>query len=196
VLSSRLYLITDRIEPVAAAIEGGVDLVQLRNKALDDEAFAALAARMSALCRGRGVPFVINDRVHLVEVTGADGAHVGEDDLAPEEARRILGPGRLLGVSTHDRAELAAAAGRGADYAGLGPMFPTATKTLSRTSGGADLVRSTLGATDLPVFCIGGIGPDNVGELVRAGATRVAVSSAITEAADPAAAARRLITQL
>jgi thiamine-phosphate diphosphorylase len=151
---------------------------------------------MAELCHARGVKFLINDRVHLVARTGADGAHVGEDDLAPEQARRLLGPDRLLGISTHDRAELEAAAGRGADYAGLGPMFPTGTKALTRTPGGAGLVRATLGATGLPVFCIGGIGPDNVGELVSAGATRVAVSSAITQAPDPAAAARALITQL
>jgi thiamine-phosphate pyrophosphorylase len=139
---------------------------------------------------------ILNDRVHLVEAAGANGAHVGEDDLPPEKARAILGPGRLLGVSTHDRAELAAARGRGADHCGLGPMFPTGTKALTRTPRGADLVRECAGATDLPVFCVGGVEPGNVGELVAAGATRVAVSSAIVDSPDPRAAAQQLRERL
>lgn len=192
-MEARLYLITDRIACVAAAIDGGVDLVQLRDKTIDDDAFLERARALAAICHEKNVPLVLNDRVHLVEPAGADGAHVGEDDLPPEQARSILGRGRLLGVSTHDRAELAGAKARGADYAGLGPMFRTATKTSTRTPGGADLVRATVGATDLPVFCIGGITAANAGELVAAGARRFAVSSAIVDAVDPRAAAAELV---
>lgn len=191
-MDARLYLVTAKIEPVAEAIEGGVDLVQLRDKRSDDEGFLRTARELVSICRARGVPVILNDRVHLVAASGADGAHVGEADLPPERARELLGPGLLLGVSTHGRAELAAARGRGADYAGLGPMFPTKTKSLSRAPGGAELVRSTLGATGLPVFCIGGIDASNVAGLVEAGARRIAVSSAICDARDPRAAAAEL----
>jgi len=196
-MDARLYLITDdRLDPVPTAIDGGVDLVQLRHKTLDDDAFLELARRLAKLCHARRVPLILNDRVHLVEPAGADGAHIGEGDMAPEQARDILGPNRLLGISTHSFAELAAARAAGADHCGLGPMFSTATKQLDRPPGGAELVKECHGATNLPVFCIGGITPQNVGELVAAGATRVAVSSAILGAGDPRATAALLRARL
>jgi len=167
-------------------------MVQLREKRLDDAAFAALARKLAALCREGSVPLILNDRVHLVAQTGADGAHVGEADLAPEEARELLGPTRLLGLSTHDRAEVAAAAARGADHVGLGPVFPTTTKPLARRPQGAALVRAVAGATGLPVYPIGGITPANAAALVEAGATRLAVGAGICAAPDPEAAARAL----
>ena len=115
-MDARLYLVTAKIEPVAAAIEGGVEIVQLRDKESDDDGFLRAARELVSICRPRGVPVILNDRVHLVAAAGADGAHVGEADLEPERAREILGPDSLLGVSTHDRAELAAARGRGRTY--------------------------------------------------------------------------------
>lgn len=189
-VEERLYLITPDARPVAAAIEGGVDLVQLRNKELDDEGFLDVARTLVSICHDRGVRLILNDRVHLVEDAGADGAHVGEDDMGADEARTMLGPDRLLGVSTHNAEELAVV--RDADYAGLGPMFSSTTKHVARTPGGAALVQSALGQARVPVFPIGGIDAANVQELVAAGATRIAVGSAICDAADPRAAAAEL----
>ena len=189
-MKERLYLITPDDRPVATAIEGGVELVQLRNKELDDDAFLERARALVLICHDRGVRLILDDRVHLVADAGADGAHVGEDDMDPERARALLGPDRLLGVSTHNGEELAAV--RHADYAGLGPMFATNTKQLARTPGGAALVQSALGHARVPVFCIGGIDTGNVHELVAAGATPIAVGAAICEAADPKAAAAEL----
>lgn len=177
---------------VGAAIEGGVGAVQLRDKEASDAEFLRIARELVPHCRERGVPLLLNDRVHLVEAAGADGVHLGEDDMAPEEARRVLGPGLLVGLSTHDRAEAAAAAARGADYVGLGPMFPTGTKALRRDPGGPALLRSVLGATRLPVYPIGGITSANLPLLVAAGARRAAVSSAICSAPEPRAAAAGL----
>lgn len=198
-MHQKLYLIVtpglcrgDIVETVVAAIAGGVDLVQLRDKEATDVEFLRLARALLPACRARGVPLLLNDRVHLVTACGADGVHVGEDDVPPEEARALLGGGAIVGVSTHDRAEAAAAAGRGADYAGLGPMYATGTKPLARTPGGPDLVRAVAGATALPVFPIGGITAANLPELVAAGATRAAVSRAICAAEDARAAAAAL----
>ncbi|MHC4930618.1 MAG: thiamine phosphate synthase [Planctomycetota bacterium] len=198
-MDARLYLILaprscrgSVAETVRAAVTGGVDLIQLRDKTVADERFVKFAQEIVPICRERNVPLILNDRVHLVARLGAAGVHLGEEDFPPEEARRLLGPDVLIGLSTHDREEVQAAAGRGADYVGLGPMFPTVTKTLTRSPKGAALVRAVQGATHLPLFPIGGIGPENVADLVEAGATRIAVSSAICAAPDPEAAARAL----
>jgi thiamine-phosphate pyrophosphorylase len=196
---ARLYLVLtpqvcagDPLATAAAAIDGGVDLVQLRDKEADDDRFLRLARELAALCHARGVPLILNDRVHLVRAAGADGVHVGEDDAPPEEVEK----GLIVGLSTHDRAEVEAAAARGATYVGLGPMFPTGTKTLARTPRGAALVREALGATALPLFPIGGITAANAPALIAAGATRLAVSSAICAARDPRAAAAELYALL
>ena len=198
-MNASLYLIvTPRLcrggvlATTAAALDGGAGMVQLRDKEASDEEFARLASALATLCRARGVPLILNDRAHLVAATGADGVHVGEGDLAPADVRRRYGTNLLIGLSAHDRAELAAAAGRGADYAGLGPMFATETKALARAPGGAALVRAVAGATELPVFPVGGIDASNAPELIAAGATRLAVSAAICAAADPRAAAQAL----
>lgn len=163
-------------------------MVQLRDKEADDDAFLRLARELVKICRPRGVPLILNDRVHLVRAARADGVHVGEDDTPPEEIDRTL----ILGLSTHDRAEVGAAKGRGATYVGLGPMFPTGTKELRRPPRGATLLREAAEATDLPVFPIGGITAANAADLIAAGATRLAVSSAICAAKDPRAAAASL----
>jgi len=198
--AARLYLIVGEAScrgpwetAVARALSSGVvDLVQLREKALDDAAFVARAARLRALLPPDGPLLVLNDRVHLVAACGADGVHVGDDDLPPEEARRRLGPDLLVGISTHDAAEVAAAARRGADHAGLGPCFPSRTKALVRRPAGAALVAACLPAATVPVFAIGGITPDNVATLAAAGASRVAVGAGILGTDDPAAAARAI----
>jgi len=196
--ASLYFILTPQLCPrgavatAAAALDGGVDAVQLRDKEAPDGAFLRLAIELAAHCRERGVPLILNDRAHLVAEAGADGVHVGEDDLAPEEVRRRYGERLVVGLSTHDRAEVAAATGRGADYVGLGPMFATPTKALTRTPGGAALLRDAADATALPLYPIGGIDAANAGALIAAGATRLAVSAAICQAADPRAAAAEL----
>ncbi len=172
---------------------GGVDLLQLRDKGADDEAFARTAAALLPLARAHGALLLLNDHAALAATLDADGAHVGERDAPPGLARLLLGPERLLGLSTHDAGEVRAARRRPVDYVGLGPCHATGSKELGRTPGGADLVeRAAREAGPLPLFAIGGIGPENVGALVRAGARRVAVGAAVLRAPDPAAALRAL----
>lgn len=177
---------------VEEAIEGGVDLVQLRDKEASDEEFLRLALRVGRVCRERGVPFVLNDRAALVRDAQADGVHVGEHDLPPELLRERFGPDLIVGLSTHGREEVLAAASRGVDYVGLGPVYATETKSLARTPRGPRLVSEAYGATRLPVFPIGGIDARNASVLVACGARRLAVSAAICAAPDPCEAARAL----
>lgn len=171
---------------------GGFQAVQLRDKTSDDASYAKSAGQLARECKTRGVPFLLNDRWHLVDETGADGVHLGQDDAPIEQVRRALGPGAIIGLSTHDRAEVEDAQERGADYVGLGPMFSTTTKNLTLPPGGPALFASVRGATDLPVFCIGGIHEQNLPELIDAGVTQIAVSSGILSARDPAAAAAHM----
>jgi len=184
----RLYLLVScRHGPdvIRGALSGGVDAVQLRDKDADDATYAETSHRLRSLCAG--VPFLLNDRWHLVDETGADGVHLGQGDAPIEQVRRALGPGAILGLSTHDQAEASAARERGADYVGLGPMFETGTKRLTRKPGGAALLASV--RCDLPLFAIGGIDENNLPGLR---APRIAVSRAIADAPDPRAAAERL----
>ncbi|MFQ5844800.1 MAG: thiamine phosphate synthase [Planctomycetota bacterium] len=200
---ARLYLVVTPslcalgpAETAARAVEGGVDVVQLRDPEADDETFLQWAADLRDVCRERGVPFLLNDRVHLVEPSGADGVHVGQRDASPESVRTRLGDGVLVGLSTHNRAEVMDAVCRPVDYVGVGPVFETQTKSLERRPGGPDLVRDVAAAARLPWFAIGGIDATNLASVVDAGAARAAVSRAICSAADPRAAALRLKRRL
>ena len=202
--ATRVYLVLTEAacrrpwrEALAAALESGVvGAVQVREKELADAALTARVREVAGLARAAGALVLVNDRVDLVAPAGADGAHVGEHDLDPLEARRRLGPDLLLGVSTHDRREVALARARGADHAGLGPCFPSGTKRLDRLPRGPALLRDALPAADLPVFPIGGITPQNASLLAAAGAVRVAVGAGVLGAADPAAAARAIAAAL
>lgn len=169
-----------------AALRGGVDLVQWRSP-YDETGLR----RCLEICSAAEVGVVVNDHVQLAIESEAIGAHVGQDDLPAAEARALLGPGRALGVSTHDLEQIRAALCDGADHLGFGPVFPTATKGYSEGLGPA-AVAQALAATELPVFPIGGIGPENLPTLVAAGAHRAAVSSAILQAPDPERAAATL----
>ncbi len=187
----RLYLIVDiaSLPIIPEALAGGVDMVQLRDKAGTDGDVLQAARELVRLC-GRDVPVILNDRVHLVAAAGAAGAHIGEDDLPPDKARALLPPGALLGLSTHSAEEVEAAERIPVDYVGLGPMFESTTKALSRGPGGPALLQGV--ATDLPVFPIGGITEANATALVAAGASRLAVGAAICAARSPETAAARL----
>ena len=200
--TARLYLILeaapggrDAVPIVEAALRGGVDLVQLREKHLDDVAIVAAGRRIAAACARAGALFVLNDRPDLAADAHADGIHVGQDDLPVAEARRLAGPGVFVGLSTHSPAQIAAANDSGADYIGVGPIWETATKP-GRAAVGLELVGVAARAARLPWFAIGGIDLANAHEVVAAGATRIAIVRAIRDAADSEAAARWLCCAL
>lgn len=197
--AARLYLVTP-LEPggrplegvLAAALAGGVDIVQLRAKDAGDGEVLAAAAVARRLCDDAGALLIVNDRPDLVAPAHADGVHIGQDDGTIAEARAAAGADVLVGRSTHAPAQLAAAADEGADYAGVGPVHATPTKA-GRAPVGLDYVRHAADAARIPWFAIGGIAAENAGEVVAAGAQRIAVVRAIAEAADPRAAAAGLL---
>jgi len=195
----RVYLVLDPaltggrppLEIAAAALRGGVTALQLRWKSGPLREMLRLGEALRELCRHHGVPFLVNDRVDVALALDADGVHVGQEDLPPEVARRLLGPRALIGLSARTPEQARAAEAAGVDYLGTGSVFPTTSKanpTLIGLEGLAAVVRSTR----LPVVAIGGVSPENAAACIRAGAVGVAVISAITLAPDPEAAARAL----
>jgi len=194
---SRLYLVCDERPDrfVEAALRGGVDIVQLRCKDGADEQILSTAARYANACAARGALFILNDRPDLAARAGADGVHVGQDDMPVAQARAIVGRERLIGLSTHSPAQVDAAAALGLDYIGVGPVHATPTKP-GRPAVGLELVRYAAEHAAAPFFAIGGIEPGNIGAVVAAGAQRVAVVRALTEASDPERVARELRSAL
>jgi thiamine-phosphate pyrophosphorylase len=197
VLAGRcLYLCTgdrpDLAEFLAACIRGGVDLVQLRDKAqLDARTLLRRASLAREVCGNHAVPFILNDRPDLAVACGADGVHVGQDDVPPEVAREILGPRAIVGLSTHAPVELDAAAAEPVDYVSAGPVNPTPTKPGRPGTGLGYLSYAALRATR-PWFVTGGVTPDTVPSMAAAGASRFVVVRYLTQADDPEANARRL----
>ena len=191
----RLYLcVPDRPDLewfVASCIAGGVDLVQLREKELDDRRLLARAELVRRVCAEAQVPFVMNDRPDLALAAGADGVHVGQDDVPPAVARRIVGDDAIVGLSTHAQAQLLASLDEPVDYVSAGPVAPTPTKP-GRPGVGLDYVRFAVGRASRPVFVTGGASPATVAGIVGAGARRVVAVRWLTEAPDPEAAARLL----
>lgn len=190
---SRLYLVTAARRDLAtfleAAVAGGVDLVQVREKELPDGNLLQILEEARAVTRRLGVPLIVNDRPDLAVLVGADGVHVGQDDLPVAAARRF---GLPVGLSTHAPEELARAE---ADYVGVGPVFATPTKE-GRPAVGLELVRHAATHARMSWFAIGGIDETNVSDVVAAGARRIAVVRAIGDAADPERAARALRSSL
>ena len=194
---ARLYLVTD-VRPgleelLAAALAGGVDMVQLRDKSASDDELVRAAAVFRRLCDEHGALFWLNDRPDLVAECSADGVHVGQDDMPAAEARRLAGDEVLVGLSTHSPVQLGAALAAGeADQLSVGPVWETPTKE-GRPAAGLDYVRHAAQvARDRPWFAIGGIDLGNVREVIAAGGSRVVVVRAIRDAADPRAAAAAL----
>jgi thiamine-phosphate pyrophosphorylase len=183
---ARLYLVCDLVQRglLDAALQGGVDLVQLRMKTASDDEIVAAAEMFAAVCGRHGALLIINDRPDLVVRAGADGVHVGQDDIPVAQARELVGPDRLIGRSTHTPAQIDEAGGLDLDYIGVGPVHATPTKP-GRAAVGLELVRYAAAHASLPFFAIGGIDPSNVGAVVAAGASRIAVVRALTQAADP-----------
>lgn len=187
----RLYAVTDRAwvgeltlpQQVEAALKGGATCVQLREKNLADSSILAEAREISALCKQYRVPFILNDNVALAAQCGADGVHLGQEDMDPAEARRILGPDAIIGVSAHNVAEAKAAVAAGADYLGCGAMFATTTKT-NVTALPKETLRAICAAVGVPVVAIGGISKQNLLSLAHCGEAGVALVSAIFAAED------------
>ena len=185
-----LYLVCDAsFAGVEAALRGGVDIVQLRDRTLPDRDLLAYARMLAALVHEHGGVFLVNDRADIALLSGADGVHVGQDDVSPRDVRRLCGDELLIGLSTHSEQQIATAAD--VDYLGVGPVFATPTKP-GRPSVGLELVRHAAARVELPWFAIGGIDAANGAAVAAAGATRAAVVRAITHAADPRAAAAAL----
>jgi thiamine-phosphate pyrophosphorylase len=191
--AAHLYLVCDERpdEFLEAALRGGVDIVQLRIKAAPDDRLVPAARRYSELCAAHGALFILNDRPDLVAPAGADGVHVGQDDMAVASARSIVGPDRLVGLSTHTPQQVDAARHLDVDYIGVGPVHETPTKP-GRPAVGLELVRYAARGASIPFFAIGGIDVGNVAAVVGAGAPRVAVVRALTQAVDAEGTARAL----
>ena len=196
--AARLYLVIEAA-PGAAFVEralaGGVDVVQLRDKQADDDTVVRAGEEMREACRAHGALLIVNDRPDLALACGADGVHVGQDDVPLAEVRGLVGPDALVGISTHTPEQVDAAEGSPADYLGVGPVFATATKP-GVDPVGLDLVRHAAASARKPWFAIGGIDTERALEVRAAGARRIAVVRAVRDARDPEEAARGLVEAL
>jgi len=190
---ARLYLVCDQQsdEFLAAVLGAGVDILQLRMKDASDRDIVTAGRRFARAAGEHTALFILNDRPDLVAATGADGVHVGQDDTPVAEARAVVGAARLVGLSTHSPEQVDDAAGVAVDYIGVGPVHATPTKP-GRPAVGLELIRYAAEHAGVPFFAIGGVAPDNVIAVREAGADRIAVVRAITEASDPAVAAGTL----
>ena len=199
-LDLRLYVVTDREQTgargvpatVKAAIEGGATIVQLRDKEASTRELVDAARELKSVCHAAGVPLLINDRVDVAMAAEADGVHLGQSDMALEDARRLLGPDAIVGVSVRDAAEVLDAQRYGASYVAANGVWATATKTDFGAPLGIDGLRLLVGASDLPLVAIGGISTEQAYSLAAAGCAGIAVVSAIMKAADPRRAAEAL----
>ncbi len=195
-----LYLVTDAAlsngrstrEVVEAAIRGGVTVVQYREKSASTRRMIEEALELRALCRRRSVPFIVNDRVDVALAANADGVHVGQEDMPAAIARRLVGPGRLVGVSVETIDQARQAQADGADYIGASPIFSTPTKPDAAPPMGIEGLRELARLCQIPVIAIGGINRTNAAEVLQAGAAGIAVVSAIVSAGDVEHAAREL----
>lgn len=182
----------DLVDFVDCVVQNGVSVVQLREKALALDEQIALARRLKRRLEPYGVPLIINDHLEVALAAEADGLHLGQDDLSAEHARAALGPARLLGLSAGNRAEAAAVDLSLADYVGVGPVYPTASKPDAGAAIGLAGLRDLRRALALPMVAIGGIGEPQVSEVMACGVEGIAVVSALCAAADPALAAHHL----
>ena len=193
---ARLYFVADRggmHRALEGALAGGADIFQLRDKDASDDELLAAAETARERCHAAGALFVLNDRPDLAAACGADGVHVGQDDMAVDRARKLVGPDSIVGLSTHSMQQAQAGSRSGADYIAVGPVHATPTKE-GRPAIGVGPIRYAASHVSVPWFAIGGIDPGTVGAVVKAGARRVVVVRASAEAQDPEAAARALRT--
>ena len=199
--SLRLYLVTDRglslgrslEEVVIEAVAGGVTMVQLREKDAPTGEFVALAKRLKALLAPLGVPLIINDRVDVALAADADGVHIGQSDMAYADARRLLGPDKIIGLSVENFHDLEVANGLDVDYIGISPVYGTPTKTDTAQPFGLEGLRRAVEMSAHPTVAIGGMNAQTIGDVMLAGTDGVAVVSAICSAPSPREAARELL---
>jgi thiamine-phosphate pyrophosphorylase len=190
-MTAKLYGILDlgyvpgdhALDTAEDMLKGGVGILQLRAKGHAPDQLLPLATALQALCQSANVPFIVNDFPLLAKACGANGVHVGQDDLSVAETRALVGPGVLVGKSTHSLAQAIAAMDEQPDYIGFGPLFATATKPDYVPVGLSDIC-AVHDAVSLPVFCIGGIKRENLPDVIAAGARRVVIVSGILQAGD------------
>lgn len=202
-LPVKLYVIADRKicgkndleQAVVEAIDGGVQMVQFRDKESSDDDFLKFARSLRGLCKDNDIPFIVNDRVMVAKKIDADGVHVGEEDLSITEARNILGSDKIIGKTTRNLEQAKAAEDEGADYIGLGPVFYTDSKQ-SGMSIGVDVVGKATASLRIPVFAIGGINLNNLNQLLEAGGKRIAVISAVFLSKDIKSSTEALLKKL
>jgi len=199
----RLYVILDAAlitsperDCAASLAEAGVRLLQYRNKSASARQYLGSSRELAELLCPRGVSFFVNDRPDVAFLAGASGVHIGQDDLDVEQARRVVGPDKLIGVSTHNLEQFERAASSSADYIAVGPVFITSSKANPDPVVGLAFLRKVRGLTEKPIVAIGGITLERASAAIEAGADSVAVISGILSAADPAARARQYITTL
>ncbi len=196
-----LYLVTDRdlslgrplVEVVAAAVRGGVTCVQLREKNCTGREFLQQAIKLKTLLAPLKIPLIINDRIDIALAVDADGVHLGQHDLPLADARRLLGPERLIGISAETLQDALEAEQNGADYIGISPVFSTPTKTDTAQALGLEGIRKIRQQTSIPLVAIGGINNGNAAQIIQAGADGIAVVSAIMSAVVPDQAAKELL---
>ena len=199
----RLYAIIDPLDtgrsPTALAgalLAGGARCLQLRWKPAAARDVLETARAIRPLARAAGAIFLVNDRPDIAVLAEADGVHLGQDDLPLAAARRVLGPGRIIGVSTHDPEQARAAAAAGADYVAVGPVYATTSKVGALAPRGLDLVRAARAVVPCPLVAIGGIDATTAADVVAAGADAVAMIAALVRTPDPAAAVRAVLARL
>lgn len=180
-----VYVARERFGTITSQLlQGGADIIQLRAKGCGPQEVIAMALEIAPLCRAAGIPFILNDHPELVREVGADGAHVGQDDLSVSEARRLAGPGAIIGKSTHSVEQAIAASAESPDYIGFGPLFATPTKP-DYTPIGTEGIQEVHAQLSLPIFCIGGIKLSNLRHVLDTGAQRVVIVSDLLLADDP-----------
>lgn len=181
---------------VGELARGGARILQLRAKDVPDARFLALAREALAAARAAGALLLVNDRPDIARIVGADGVHVGQEDLSPADVRALLGPGAIVGFSTHTLEQLRAAAGESLDYVAVGPVFATHTKARADPVVGLDFVRRARESVSLPLVAIGGITRESARSVIQAGADAVAVASGLLDASDLRAAAAEFVAAL
>ena len=195
VLISSNIAVSSAKETAKLVIDGGADAIQLREKTISDDEFISLAGEIRDIIAGSGTLLIINDRINVAREVNADGVHLGQNDMSVSEARNIIGNEKIIGVSTHSIIQARQAQKEGADYIAIGPVFSTRTKDYE-PSIGLEIIQEISGAINIPFIAIGAITLENLNEVLKAGASRVAVCSAIISSKDILSSTRQFKTKL